>query len=96
MFRIFGGRPAWPLGSSEGMLPGLSVNAVPIKSSRRPDGVVVRERVHLDAVGLCEEPAYAGALVTMRRSRVELQLPERPPDAQVARLLAIGIVIEGR
>ena len=52
----------------------------------------VRQRVHLDHVGLVEEPAYVGATVSMRRSRVELQLPERPNAEQLARLAALGIV----
>ena len=96
MFRVFGGvvgDQALTL-VDEGLLTGLSVQGVPLKSRRNAEGVVVRERMHLTEISLCEEPAYADALVSVRRSRVDLQLPERPTDEQLARLAAVGIRIE--
>jgi HK97 family phage prohead protease len=75
----------------DGFLPGLSVAGTPRRQTRSADGVVVRQQVFLTAVGLCEEPAYAGAVVSVRRTRSELQLPERPSDEQLARLAAVGI-----
>lgn len=91
MFRVFGGvvgDQALTL-VDEGLLTGLSVSGVPLKSRRNADGVLVRERVHLTEISLCEEPAYADALVSVRRSRVEIA--ERPPEEQLARLAAVGI-----
>jgi HK97 family phage prohead protease len=75
----------------DGFLTGLSVSGVVKRTTRNAAGVVVRERVHLDEVSLCEQPAYADALVSVRRSRVELELPERPSDEQLRRLAAVGI-----
>jgi HK97 family phage prohead protease len=74
----------------DGFLTGLSVSGRAVRSTNR-DGVVVRERVHLSEVSLCEVPAYAGARVSMRRSRLELEVPEPPDSGQLARLAAIGI-----
>jgi HK97 family phage prohead protease len=95
MFRVFEGvvgDQALTL-VDEGLLAGLSVSGVPMRTTRTADGTVVRERIHLTEVSLCEEPAYAEALVSVRRSRVELDLPERPSDDQLARLAKVGIVI---
>lgn len=75
----------------EGFLTGLSVSGRPRKTTRNADGVVVREKVDLAEVSLCEEPAYVDALVSVRRSRVDLELPERPSDEQLKRLAAVGI-----
>ena len=96
MFRVFDGLigdQALTL-VDEGMLTGLSVQGVPTKSTRNADGVVVRQRLHLTEISLCEEPAYVGAVVSVRRSRVELELPERPSDEQLARLAAVGIRVD--
>jgi HK97 family phage prohead protease len=93
MFRVFEGivgDQALTL-VDEGILPGLSVSGVPIKTSRNADGVVVRERVHLSEISLGEEPAYADALVSMRRSRLPADRPERPDQAQLDRLARVGI-----
>lgn len=95
MFRVFDGLvgdQALTL-VDEGMLTGLSVQGVPLKSRRNAEGVVVRERLHLTEISLCEEAAYIDAALepALRRSRVELELPERPADEQLARLAAVGI-----
>jgi HK97 family phage prohead protease len=78
----------------DGFLTGLSISGVPRRTSRDADGVVVRQRIHLEEISLCEEPAYVGAVVSVRRSRVDLELPERPGDEQLARLTAVGIRID--
>lgn len=79
----------------EGMLTGLSISGVPLRTSRNGDGVVVRQKMHLESVGLCEQPAYPTAMLSVRRmSRSDLELPERPPDEQMRRLAAIGIRID--
>lgn len=75
----------------EELVTGLSVSGVPMRTTRSAQGVVVRERVHLTEVSLCEEPAYEDALVSVRRSRVDLERPAQPTDEQLARLAAIGI-----
>lgn len=99
LFRVFGGMvgdQALTL-VDEGVLPGLSVSGVPLRSARNQDGTIVRQRVHLEEVSLCEAPAYAEALVSVRRSaqqlRVELELPARPDDEQLARLAKVGITV---
>ena len=74
----------------DGFLTGLSVSGRAVRSTNR-DGVVVRERVHLSEMSLCEVPAYKGARVSVRRSRLELEVPEPPDDEQLERLRRIGI-----
>jgi HK97 family phage prohead protease len=95
-FRVFGtnaGDQALTL-VDEGLLTGLSISGLPKRSGRAPDGTVIRQRVHLDEVSLCDAPAYVGAEVTVRRcTRVELELPDLPDDEQLERLRAVGIVI---
>jgi HK97 family phage prohead protease len=95
MFRVFEGvvgDQALVL-VDEGLLTGLSVSGVPMRTTKTADGTVVRERLHLTEISLCEQPAYSDALVSVRRSRVELDLPERPSDDQLARLAKVGIVL---
>lgn len=98
LFRVFGGvvgDHALTL-VDEGVLTGLSVEGVARRTTRRADGVVVREAVQLAAVALCEEPAYAEAGVSVRRTRADLDLPPAPDPAQVARLAAVGIRVPSR
>lgn len=78
----------------EGVLGGLSIGGIPVRSTRTADGTVVRQRVHLNEISLCEEPAYAGAVLSVRRSRVELDLPARPSSEQLDRLAALGIRVD--
>lgn len=47
----------------EGVLGGVSLEAVPVKNVRTRTGVVQRVKAHLKAVALCREPAFAGAKV---------------------------------
>jgi HK97 family phage prohead protease len=62
---------------------------------RLEDGTVVRSACQLHEVSLCEEPAYAGALITAQRSRdqlaAELELPPRIDDELAERLRAVGV-----
>jgi len=53
----------------EGVLGGLSVEAIPLGPGRRgPNGEVVRTACHLDRVALCRSPAYSGAAILAVRS----------------------------
>jgi HK97 family phage prohead protease len=72
----------------QGVLRGLSVEAVVLDAYRREQrGVVIRRHCHLDSVGLCRSPAYREAEVLAVRSRSEW-LPERNTalDDRLARL----------
>lgn len=73
----------------EGVLVGLSVAGVPTRSTRNADGVVVREKMRLTEISLCESPAYADALVGTRRTRLEVR--RRSDDALLDRLEAVHI-----
>lgn len=75
----------------DGTLTGLSVSGTPApgRTTRNADGVVVRQKVNLAEISLCEAPAYVDAVLTVRRARVEIA--ERPPDEQLARLAKVGI-----
>lgn len=77
----------------DGVMPGLSLGAIPRRQTRTAEGVVVRQRVDLREVSLCEEPAYVGATISVRRSRAEWDLPPAPDQAQLDRLAAVGIRI---
>ena len=59
-----------------------------------PEGTVIRTDCHLHEVSLCEQPAYAGAVVTAMRSRAELAVELEIPlvdDEQLERLRNVGI-----
>ncbi len=97
LFRVFGGvvgDHALTL-VDEGMLTGLSVSGVVRRSHRTADGVTVRDVVQLSEVSLCEEPAYVGAAVSVRRTRADLDVPPPPDAGQLARLAAVGIRLRG-
>lgn len=53
--------------AQEGVLGGASVEAFVRKSVRSSAGVIQRVAAHLDAVALCREPAFSGAVVTAIR-----------------------------
>lgn len=98
MFRMLEGMPgdhALTL-VDEGMLTGLSIEGVSQRHTRNHEGVVVRSRVDLKAVSLCEQPAYADALVSMRRSWVDVERPPRPNDDQMRRLAAVGVCLDDK
>jgi HK97 family phage prohead protease len=66
---------------NEGLLTGISIEAVPLRS-RRVDGVVQRLRGHLDKVSLCRFPAYQQAKVlAVRAGSVVIEdVEETAPD----------------
>ena len=77
----------------EGLLPGLSVEFVALRS-RSVDGVVHRLRAHIDAVSLCRQPAYPGAQVLALREQPLVREPEPGLDpALVERLARLGVVV---
>lgn len=47
----------------EGVLGGVSLEAVPVRSVRTAAGIVQRVKAHLKAVALCRTPAFTGAQV---------------------------------
>lgn len=51
----------------EGVLHGVSLEAVGRKSVRGTDGVIRRVKAHLRNIALCREPAYSGAVVLALR-----------------------------
>ena len=57
---------------NEGILSGLSIEAMPVKTSRSKEGFVDRIKARLDNVALVRKGAYADALV--------LAVREAPPD----------------
>lgn len=75
----------------EGILRGLSVDAVVLGRRYERDGVVIRRSCHLRAVGLCREPAYREAEVLAVRNRAawapdRASGAERDLDERLARL----------
>ena len=61
---------------NEGVVGGVSLEAVPVKSERGADGVVRRYAARLINVALCRAPAFADAAV--------LAVRESPPDEEPA------------
>ncbi len=53
---------------NEGVLRGASVESYWLKSVRSAAGVVQRVKAHLEAVAVCREPAYPGAMMTGLRA----------------------------
>ncbi len=54
--------------AKEGVLQGASVESYWLKSVRTASGVIQRVKAHLDAVAICRQGAYAGAVLTGMRS----------------------------
>ncbi len=54
--------------AEEGVLQGASVESYWVKSVRTASGVIQRVKAHLDAVAICRQGAYAGAVLTGMRS----------------------------
>ncbi len=59
----------------EGVLDGISLEAIPKKTIRTVAGVVQRVKAHLRAVALCREPAYESAVVLAVRE--EAVIPDK-------------------
>lgn len=77
----------------DGLLTGMSVEYVPLKSRRTEKGVMQRLRAHLDKVSLCRFPAYKGAEVVAVRAKpvmAEIVIPHTDPELD-RRLEALGI-----
>jgi HK97 family phage prohead protease len=76
----------------EGLLTGISMEAIPL-SSRRVGDVVERVRAHLDKVALCRFPAFEKAEVLAVREAPSVVPPEpvAMPDEMTERLAALGI-----
>jgi HK97 family phage prohead protease len=84
----------------EGVLGGVSLEAIPKKNVRTAAGVVQRVKAHLKAVALCREPAYTGAVVLAVREAApildeELLPVDMTPEA-VERCRRLGIKLPQR
>lgn len=89
----------------EGVLGGASLEAFIRKSFKTAAGVVQRVAAHLDAVALCREPAFSGAVVTAIREEEDFTeefvidqalLPVEPDAELVERCRRLGIEIPQR
>jgi HK97 family phage prohead protease len=88
----------------EGVLRGASVESYWLKSIRSASGVVQRVKAHLEAVAVCREGAYPGAVLTGLRSGEipddilldEELLPVSPNPDLLARCRALGIRVPQR
>lgn len=88
----------------DGALPGVSLEAVPVKSVKAQTGVVQRVKAHLRGVAFCREGAFKGAQVLAVRNagdeREEIidqaLLPVEIDPERVERLRALGIVLPDR
>ena len=66
---------------NEGVLTGVSLEAIPLKSIRTADGVVQRVKARLVNIALCRFPAFDGAGVLAVREAPEGDLdPDPTPD----------------
>lgn len=83
----------------EGVLAGVSLEAVPVKSVRTTAGVVQRVKAHLKAVALCREPAFPSARVLAVREEVildETLLPLALNAETIERCRRLGIALPDR
>ncbi len=63
---------------NEGILSGLSIEALPVKTTRSKEGFVDRIKARLDNVALVRRGAYAEAQVLAVREAVEIPEPPAP------------------
>jgi uncharacterized protein len=85
----------------EGVLDGVSVEAIPKKSIRTAEGVVKRVKAHLRAIAFCREPAYSSAVVLALREEAETifdeeLLPVAPNSELLERCRRLGIRLPQR
>lgn len=88
----------------EGVLRGASVESYWLKSIRSAAGVVQRVKAHLEAVAICRQGAYPGAVMTGLRTGElpdeilidEVLLPVNPDPDVLARCRALGIRVPQR
>jgi len=67
---------------NEGLLPGVSLEAIPLRSQQR-NGIVERVRARLDKVSLCRFPAFDQARVlAVREGEPEEPAPEPEPEPE--------------
>lgn len=64
---------------NEGILTGVSLEAIPIKSQRTKDGIVQRVKARLLNVALCRNPAFEDAMVLAVREAPEEEAELLPP-----------------
>ncbi len=81
----------------EGLLTGMSLEAIALRSRTTAAGVTQRLRAHLDGVALCRFPAYKDAQVlAVREEPVAVARAFEPvpgmDEQTVARLAALGVV----
>jgi len=65
---------------NEGVLTGLSIEAIPTRTERSHDGIVERVKARLDKVALCRSPAYSDAMVLAVREAPPADDPPPPPS----------------
>jgi HK97 family phage prohead protease len=61
---------------ADGALPGVSLEARPVRSVRTADGVVQRVKAHLSGIAFCRTPAFAGAQVLAMREEPDLVIDD--------------------
>ncbi len=80
-------------------LPGVSLEAVPVKNITSARGVVQRAKANLRGMAFCRQGAFAGAQVLAVRSAVEFDEAELPVDMDpelVARCRRLGMKLPQR
>ncbi len=85
----------------DGALPGVSLEARPIKSVRTATGVVQRVKANLRGIAFCRTPAFTGAQVLAVRNEPEIVvdealLPVDMDDQLVERCRRLGIRLPQR
>jgi len=78
---------------NDGLLTGMSVEYIPLKSRKNERGIMQRLRAHIDKVSLCRFPAFQGAeVVAVRAAPVlaDIEVPHADPEL-TERLEALGI-----
>ncbi len=85
----------------DGALPGVSLEAHPVKSVRTGDGIVQRVKAHLAGIAFCRQGAFAGAQVLAVRTPPdeivdEALMPVDMDPELVARLRAHGFELPDR
>ena len=66
----------------DGLLTGISLEALPLRTRRTAAGVVERVRAHLEKVSLCRVGAYEDATVLALRQEVEVPSDEPEPEPE--------------
>ena len=83
----------------EGILGGVSLEALPKKSVRSSEGVVRRVKAHLHGIALTRRPAFVGSVVLALREDPLLDedlLPVQPDPELIERCRRLGIKVPQR